>query len=235
MGVMDTRRPLLATLALVAGCAGVAPGPVMPMALQPTTLAEVQGWVASTRPTDRVLLRFGWQFQNQRDGVVGGKGSAQIAVPDSLRFDFRGPLGFGRGAAVVVADSSLWAQPEDQVKKLVPNYSLLWAMLGIARAPRRGSVLSGLENEQLRAWRYVDGADTVDYVRTKTVPMQLMADVRQGDKRIGRVVTTWDEQGRLQRSRLDIPSEPARLTLKFTLVSTPKPFDPEIWHAPVDN
>lgn len=232
---MDTRRPLLATLALVAGCAGAAAGPVMPIALQPTTLAEVQGWVTSTRPTDRVLVRFGWQFQNQRDGTVGGKGSAQIAVPDSLRFDFRGPLGFGRGAAVVVGDSSLWAQPEDQVKKLVPNYSLLWAMLGIARAPHRRSVLSAVENEQLRAWRYVDGADTVDYVRTKTVPMQLMADVRQGDKHIGRVVTTWDAQGRLQRSRLDIPSEPARLTLKFTLVSTPKPFDPEIWHAPVDN
>jgi hypothetical protein len=207
----------------------------MPVALQPTTAAQVEGWVSSTRPTQRQLLRFGWQFQNERDGTVGGKGSAQIALPDSLRFDFRGALGAGRGAAVVIADSSRWAQPEEQVKKLVPNYPLLWAMFGIARPPAPGSTLSAVENDQLTAWRYVKGADTVDYVRTKVAPMQFMADVREGGKRVGRVVTTYDEQGQLKRARLDVTAGPARVTLKFTLVSSPKPFDPEIWNAPVDN
>lgn len=234
-GAMRTRYCLLAAGVLLTGCAPAMPGPVMPLALQPATPAQVSGWVAATRPTERQLVRFGWQFQNVRDGTVGGKGSAQIAIPDSLRFDFRGPLGFGRGAAVVIADSSRWAQPEDQVKKLVPNYPLLWAMFGIARLPARGATLSAAENEQLTAWRYVDGADTIDYVRTKTIPMQLMAEVREAGKRVGRVVTSYDNNGQLQKARLDVPSGPARLTLKFTLVSTPKPFDPEIWHAPVDN
>jgi hypothetical protein len=219
----------------IAGCAAGRPGPVVPMALQPVSAAQVAGWVASTRPTDRQLLRFKWQFLDEKDATAGGSGSAQIAIPDSLRFDYRGPLGAGRGAAAVLGDSALWAEPEDQVKKLVPNYPLLWAMLGVARAPSSSDSLTGLDNEAITAWRYVDGADTVDYARSKGAPVQLMADVREGRKRIGRVVTSFDAQGHPVQSRLDVPSGPVRLTLRFTLVTTPKPFDPEIWHAPHDN
>lgn len=235
MRPMRKRRFLPAAAALLAGCATAMPGPVMPIALQPVTAAQVQGWAKSTSMTERRLIRFGWQFHNQREGTVGGRGSVQIAVPDSLRFDYRGTLGIGRGAAVVIGDSAHWAQPEDQFKKLVPNYSLLWAMLGVARGPKRGAELSGLETEALTAWRYVNGADTVEYARTKVAPIQLVADVREAGKRVGRVVTTFDAQGQPIKAQLDIPSGGARLTLKFSLFSTPKPFDPEIWHAPVDN
>ncbi|MES2306416.1 MAG: hypothetical protein V4558_12950 [Gemmatimonadota bacterium] len=232
---MRETRFLLAGAVLISGCATAMPGPVIPVALQPVTAAQVQGWVQSTKVTERRLIRFGWQFHNPREGTVGGKGSVQIAVPDSLRFDYRGTLGMGRGAAVVIGDSAHWAQPEDQFKKLVPNYSLLWAMLGVARDPKSGDQLAGLDNETITAWRYVDGADTVEYARTKLAPMQLVADVREGGKRIGRVVTTFNEQGQPVKSQLDVPAGQARLTLKFTLFSTPKPFDPEIWHAPIDN
>ena len=231
-------RPALYSLAiplLFAACAGAMPGPVMPVALQPVTAAQLRGWVASTRPADRRLLRFKWQFLDERGATAGGSGSAQIAIPDSLRFDYRGPLGAGRGAAAVVRDSALWAEPEDQVKKLVPNYPLLWAMLGVAQAPGAQDMLSGFDDERLTAWRYVHGADTVDYARSKGSPGQLVADVREGGKRIGRVVTTFDAQGHPARSRLDVPSGPVRLNLTFTVVSTPKPFDPEIWRAPRDN
>ncbi len=34
-----------------------------------------------------------------------GRGTARIVPPDSLRFDYAGPLGFGSGAAVVIGDS----------------------------------------------------------------------------------------------------------------------------------
>lgn len=219
----------------LAGCGASRPGPVVPVALQPVSAAQVAGWVAATRPTDRQLLRFKWQFLDERDATAGGSGSAQIAIPDSLRFDYRGPLGAGRGAAAVLGDSALWAEPEDQVKKLVPNYPLLWAMLGVARSPSSRDSLTGLDDERITAWRYVNGVDTVDYARSKGAPVQLMADVREGRKRIGRVVTTFDAKGHPVQSRLDVPSGPVRLTLRFTMITTPQPFDPEIWHAPRDN
>ena len=229
------RDPLwLSLLLALAGCAGGTPGPVMPVALQPVSAVQVRGWVSATRPSERRLLRFKWQLLDERDATAGGSGSAQIAIPDSLRFDYRGPLGAGRGAAAVVGDSARWAEPEDQVKKLVPNYPLLWAMLGVARGPSAHAVLTGLEDDHITAWRYVDGADTVDYARSKGTPVQLVADVRHGNEHIGRVVTTFDPQGRPAKSRLDVPSGPVRLTLTFTLVATPKPFDLEIWHAPRD-
>ena len=238
---MQGMRPRLLSLALpvvLAGCASLAgggPGPTMPVALQPATAAQVGVWVAATQPSERRLLRFKWQFVDADKATAGGSGSARIAIPDSLRFDYRGPLGAGRGAAVVLGDSGLWAEPEAQFKKLVPNYALLWAMLGVVRGPSPQSVLFGLDDERITAWRYVHGADTVDYARTKGTPVQLVADVREGGKRIGRVVTTFDAMGVPTTSRLDVPAGPVRLTLRFTMVSTPPPLDPEIWHAPRDN
>jgi hypothetical protein len=234
-------RRHLAVLALpvvLASCASLAgggPGPAMPTALQPVTAAQLSGWIAASQPAERRLLRFKWQFVDADKATAGGNGSARIAVPDSLRFDYRGPLGAGRGAAVVIGDSGLWAEPEEQFKKLVPNYALLWAMLGVVRSPSRQAVLFGLEDERITAWRYVHGADTVDYARTKGTPVQLVADVREGGTRIGRVVTTFDDLGAPATSRLDVPAGPVRLTLKFTMVSTPPTLAPEIWHAPRDN
>ena len=54
---------------------------------------------------------------------------------DSLRFDFAGPLGAGRGAAFVVGDSLQWVQGEEGLQKLVPSYPLLWAIMGLPRLP----------------------------------------------------------------------------------------------------
>ena len=238
MQVMRQRLVAFALPVVLAGCASLAsgaPGPVLPAALQPVTAAQVSGWVSASHPGERRLLRFKWQFVDADKATAGGSGSARIAVPDSLRFDYRGPLGAGRGAAVVLGDSGLWAEPEDQFKKLVPNYALLWAMLGVVRGPSTEDVLFGLDDERITAWRYVHGIDTVDYARTKGTPSQLVADVREGGTRIGRVVTTFDDLGAPATSRLDVPAGPVRLTLRFTLVSTPSPLDPEIWHAPRDN
>lgn len=231
------RTPLLpfALILAIAGCAGGLPGPVVPVALGPVQAGQVREWNAVTRPTGRLLMRFKWQFLDERGATAGGSGSAQIAAPDSLRFDYRGPLGSGRGAAAVVGDSALWADPEDQVEKLVPNYPLLWALLGVSRAPHATDVLTGIDDPQITAWRYVNGADTVDYARSKGKPVQLVADVREGGKRVGRVVTTFDAEGVPIKSQLDVPSGPVRLTLKFTRVSVPQPFDPEIWREPRDN
>jgi hypothetical protein len=136
---------------------------------------------------------------------------------------------------MVVGDAQVWAIPEDQVDKLVPNYPILWAMLGRARMPSPGADLRALDDERLTAWRYASGADTVDYILTKAMPRQLIVDVRQAGERIGRVATTLDANGLPASSHLEVPSVPSRLRLTFyealPLASRP----PELWREPRDD
>jgi len=227
------RFPLLLATVALAGCAGRLPGPEIPVGHVPMAAADVAAWVASTATPATVRLRFSWQFLKEA-GNASGRGAAQIAPPDSLRFDFRGPLGSGRSAAAVIGDSALWAEPEDRIKELVPSYPILWALLGQARLPGPGDLITGMEDTRVRAWRYVNGADTVDYVLTLGSPRQLVADVRQDGKRLGRVFTTFDAEGWPRTARLDVPSGPARLNLTFTerdrLDSIPR----DQWVKPAD-
>ncbi len=230
---MQSLPVLLAAVTLV-GCAGGGfPGPVVPKGHAAMAMDAVTPWVAGTERDGTVQLRFSWQFLDEK-GAAKGRGAAQIAAPDSLRFDFRGPLGAGAGAAAVIGDSALWAEPEDQVQKLVPSYPILWALLGRARYPDTGDVVSGLEDPRVRAWRYVHGVDTVDYVLTLTGTRQLVADVRQGGKRIGRVLTTFGADGWPAKARLDVPSGPARLDLTFTERTALDSIPADRWIAPAD-
>src|SRR5688572_28646657 len=103
-------RPiLLAYLGLVgAGCRS-GPGPLLPVAAQPVSEAQVGQWVASTIPSAHWLHRFKWLFQDER-ASAGGRGSVRIAPPDSLRFDVAGPFGSGAGSAVVVGERAVWME-----------------------------------------------------------------------------------------------------------------------------
>ena len=159
-------RPLLlAYLGLVgAGCRS-APGPVMPEAAQPVSRTQVAEWVASTVPSDHLLHRFKWLFKDER-GSAGGRGSARIVPPDSLRFDVAGPFGSGAASAVVIGDRAVWTEPPDAIARLVPNYPLMWAMFGVARMPPEGVELRGLSRDSITAWQYAGATDTVQYART---------------------------------------------------------------------
>ncbi|MDX2206276.1 MAG: hypothetical protein SFU57_01405 [Gemmatimonadales bacterium] len=223
----------LSVAILVVGCAGRLPGPTIPDGHLPMTAGEVAPWIAATERDATTQTRFSWRFLDEK-GTASGRGAAQIAPPDSLRFDFRGPLGSGSGAAAVIGDTAIWAEPEDQVERLVPNYPLLWAILGQARYPHQGDLVSGMSNERLQAWRYVNGIDTVDYVLTRIGTRQLVADVRQGRNRIGRVFTTFDAAGRLIKSRLDIPGSRARLDITFDEPTLLDSIPRERWVAPDD-
>lgn len=209
------------------------PGPVAPVGFAADTAGRAPTWVAATVRSDARQLRFDWKFQDPK-GLAQGRGSARMAAPDSLRFDFRGPLGSGRGAAAVVGDSALWAEPEDQVKKLVPEYALLWAILGQARAPGGPQDVSVIESATLQAWRYVQGADTVEFILTRAEPRQLVADVRRGSTRVGRVVTTFDLEGFPRKARLDVPGTPARLDITFTEARVLPRVPADAWERPVD-
>jgi hypothetical protein len=221
-------RPiLLAYLGLVgAGCRS-APGPLLPAGVQPVDQAQVTQWVAATVPSDRRLYRFKWLFQDER-ASAGGRGSARIAPPESLRFDVAGPFGSGAGSAVVVGDRPIWMDPPDAVAKLIPNYPLMWAMFGIARLPPEGAELRGLAQGSVTAWQYAGLADTVDYVRIAGDPGRFIAEVHRAGELIGRAETTLAPDGTPLKSRLTVPSAPARLDLTF-LSTTRTSFAPDIW------
>jgi hypothetical protein len=211
---------------IAAGCRS-APGPVIPAGAQPVSEPEVAEWVASTIPAYDQLYRFKWLLRDER-GSAGGRGSARVAPSDSLRLDVAGPFGGGAASAVVVGDHPLWTDPPDAISRLVPNYPLLWAMLGIARMPPGGVALRGLANGTTQAWQYAGSADTVEYARTLGDPGRLVAEVRQAGKLLGRVETTLAPDETPLKARLTVPSAPAQLDLTF-LSTARDSFAPDIW------
>ena len=63
-----------------------------------------------------------------------------------------------------MGDQPLWAEPPDAVRKLVPNYPLMWGMFGVAQPPSEGAGLRGLADGGTLAWQYVEGADTIEII-----------------------------------------------------------------------
>ncbi|MBA2291474.1 MAG: hypothetical protein H0W15_03350 [Gemmatimonadales bacterium] len=224
--------PATLTAALLTGCGGFpAPQQPAPAAYAPASATSASAWAANHQLAGRSLLRFKWQYRDERSSA-GGNGSIRLTAPDSLRLDFRGPLGSGRGAAAVIGSTTIWADPQEDVDKFVPNFHLLWGMLGVILVPQAGDIVETADDGRVTAWRYISGADTVDYLRTLTGKPQLLTDVRSQGKRIGRALTTFDAQGHPATVRLDVPSAPARLDLTFTAVTVPDAHPDGTWDAP---
>ncbi len=223
-GVRASYFGLLALTVL--GCRS-APGVLVPVSAQPVSGDQVAQWVAGTIPGDHRLHRFKWLFRDERSSA-GGRGSARIAPPDSLRFDVAGPFGSGAASAAVLGERPLWVQPPDAIEKLVPNYPLLWAMFGVARLPENGAALRGLSEGAVTAWQYAAASDTIDSLRTEGRPSRFVAEVRRAGKVLGRAETTLDSAGAPVTARLTVPSVPARLDLTF-LSTARADFAPEIW------
>ena len=181
----------------------------------------------ATRPAEHRLHRFKWLFRDDKSSA-GGRGSARIAPPDSMRFDVAGPFGSGAASAVVLGDRPLWVEPPDAIEKMVPNYPLMWALFGVARLPDDGAELRGLAEGAVTAWRYAEANDTVEYVRTRGSPTRMVTVVRRNGKVVGRAESTLDSAGAPLKARLTVPSVPARLDLEFTSTSQAD-FAPEIW------
>src|SRR5918997_2268103 len=171
-------RPLLpAYLGVVgAGCRST-PGPVVPVGAEPVPRDRAVEWVTVTIPAQSYLHRFKWLFVDER-GSLGGRGSARVSPPDSLRFDVAGPFGSGAASAVVIRDRPVWTEPPDVIARLVPNYPLMWAMFGMAMLPGDGAVLRGVTQDSMTAWEYAAGGDTIQYARTRRDPVRFSAEVR---------------------------------------------------------
>ena len=214
-------------LALAGLACGGAPGSVVPVSAAPVTPAQVSEWVGGTLPPEHRLHRFKWLFRDDKSSA-GGRGSARIAPPDSLRFDVAGPFGSGAASAAVVGEEPLWAEPPDAVSKLVPNYPLMWGMFGVARPPPPGAELRGLADSGTVAWQYALGPDTIQYARTGGPTTRMVTLVRRGGEIVGRAEATLDSAGAPLSARLTVPSVPARLDLTF-LSTAQADFAPDIW------
>lgn len=227
---LDRRVGVVYLGLVVAGCRS-APPVLVPAGIASVDAAQVAEWVAATRPAAGALHRFGWHYQDEQ-ADKGGRGTARIARPDTLRFDFAGSLGIGRGSAMVVGDSARWVVPERSVEDLVPSFPLLWALLGVAMPPHPGDRLAGLVDGERTAWRYADGADTVEYLRVTGDPVTLSSEVRHGGKVVGRTRFSMRPDGTPVKATLLVPSVPAKLEITYSATVPTPAFPPDIWARP---
>ena len=222
------RWPLIPFI-LILGCKPP-PGPVVPAGAEPLKVEQIRPWVAATLPSGSTIRQFKWLFQDDRSSA-GGDGRARVAAPDTLRFDARGPLGSGRMAAMVVGDRPVWAVPEETVDQIVPDYTLFWAMFGVALMPDRRASIRGLDDGGTQVWEYTLGGDTVVYMRKAESPGKLIAEVRRSGRLFGRVETRLSAEGQPVSARLIVP-DLARLDITFQSMTLESSFPPETWIAP---
>ncbi len=214
---------------LLAACPG-RPAPLVPLPLPPADGAAATAWARATLPARRTAIRFHWKYQDS-DKRWGGRGQARIAPPDSLRFDYVGPLGLGAGAAVVVGDSAIWADPERNFRSLVPAARMLWAGLGIVRPPPADAGVFGVQAPPVAIWRFVAAADTFDYRVTDNAggDRLLEAEWRREGKVVARSRTQFDIHAMPASARIDFPEVPARFELSVVAVDTAAVIDPALW------
>lgn len=227
----DMRYLLILAGVAATGCGGGFGGGVavpQTAALAPASRDSASAWAQATVPTASREIRFRWQLRDDQ-GAAGGQGRVRLAIPDSARLDVRGPLGSGRAAAFVSGDTALWAEPESDVKRLVPNYELFWALLGVVRGPSPSATVHRYSDAKLTTYRYIEGADTVDYVQVAGPPARLFSEVRQAGKRIGTVQTTFDAEGLPATARLIVPSGPARVDITFSTNAKVNGFAADTW------
>lgn len=130
-----------------------------------------------------------------------------------------------------MGDSALWADPPDALERLIINYPLMWAMLGVMRAPPPEAELRGARNGSAVRWEWALGSDTVAYL-WDSAGGRLSAQARSAGVLVGRVETTIGANGRLSSSQLTVPKPATRISLTFTETTTAATFSPDLWVPP---
>ena len=175
-------------------------------------------------------MRFHWRYRDERVSG-GGRGQIRLAPPDSLRLDYVATLGLASGAGVVIGDSLVWADPDKDFRALVRGAAILWAALGTARPPAADAIVSGRQDSGQVIWRFVQGADTLDYVASAAAPRRLEAEWRRAGKIEARSRTLYDAQARPASARIDVPEEQARFELTIVAVDTAAVIAPALWRS----
>jgi hypothetical protein len=229
---------------LLAACPGP-PGPLVPVPLSPVARDSAIRWTRTTLPRTPTLIRFRWRYEDEHVKYAG-RGTARIAPPDSMRFDYAGPLGLGSGAAVVIGDSVLWADPEKNFRALVPAIRMLWAAFGMVRPPA-GAEISGAQlvdaasQRRRGVWRFADAPDTLEYLATDSAGRAtlLEAEWRRGGERVARSRAQLDTARRPASARIDFfagagtgrTAGRARFELTVGMVDTAAVMAPALWRS----
>jgi hypothetical protein len=214
-------------LALSASCVHKL-APLVTVALLPADRADAVAWARRSEPARNTATRFRFRY-NDRQRSWAGRGTARVAPPDSLRFDYTGPLGLGSGAAVVVGDSTYWADPPENFRSLVPAIRLLWAALGVVRPPDSTALVATVQVPSRTIWRFVVGLDTVDYIATDGSPRTLDAEWRRAGTIQARSHTELDARGAPTAAHVAFPEASAHFDLAVVGVDTTAVFAPSLW------
>ncbi|PYO94581.1 MAG: hypothetical protein DMD62_04890 [Gemmatimonadetes bacterium] len=214
------------------------PAPLVPMPLAPGSRDAAVAWTRSTLPRAPMLIRFRWHYQDERVKYAG-RGTIRIAPPDSLRFDFAGPLNLGSGAAVIIGDSVAWADPEKNFRALVPAVPMLWAAFTLVRPPAEAAavfgaeVLDSLSHKRRVVWRFAQVEDTLDYVVTDSAGREslLEAEWRRRGTLVARSRARRDSLQHPASARIDFPEGPARFELTVDVVDTAAVIPPDAWRS----
>ncbi|MGH7644752.1 MAG: hypothetical protein ACREMR_04110 [Gemmatimonadales bacterium] len=207
------------------------PAPLVPAALAPVDREAAVAWARATTPVQPTAIRFRWRYRDERLSAVG-RGTARIAPPDSMRFDFAATLNLASGAAVVVGDSVLWAEPARDFRSLVPAIPLLWAALGVARPPAPGAEVFGRSDPPRTVWRFVGAGDTLDYVASDGPETPLLeAEWRREGAVVARGRTRLNGRRWPASARIDFPEASARFELTVVAVDTAAVIAPALWRG----
>lgn len=215
---LDRLRPLsyIGASILLAGCPP-SYRPLVPDAVGPASRDSALAWTQATLPAGPRLIRLRWRYQDERLRW-GGRGTARLGPPDSLRVDYTGSLGRPTGTAVVVRDSVASAEPSGDFEAMVPAIPLLWAALGIVRPPAPDATVFGrragpADTVERTVWRFARGADTLTYVAQGGVPRTLEAEWRRRGRTVARSRTEYDAHAMPASARIDFPEASARFEL----------------------
>lgn len=210
------------------------------MAVAPVARDGAAAWTRATLPRTPTLIRFRWRYQDERVRYAG-RGTARIAPPDSMRFDYAGPLGFGSGAAVVIGDSVRWADPAANFRSLVPAIPMLWAAFAMVRPPADDAdvlgapIVDSLSPTRRAVWRFAQPEDTLDYLVTDSAGRVTMleAEWRRRGAAVARSRSRLDAMERPASARVDFPevSGGARFELTVVSLDTTQVFAPAIWRS----
>jgi hypothetical protein len=132
---------------------------------------------------------------------------------------------------MLLGDSVVWAEPEKDVRELIPLAPLFWAALGLPLAAPEDALLWGLDGDERRAWRAVVVPDTFDLVHVRRSPGRLLTQLRRGFVAAATEVRfsagTIPVQGDMR-----FPQEGAAFTFTVEAMDTTAAFDATTWRRP---
>ena len=217
--------------ALACALTACKPGALAPEALAPASPDSARRWALGTGPKHAAGIRFKWRYEDRKLNAAG-RATARVAPPDSARLDYAATLGLSSGAGVVVGDSVIWADPDQDFRSFIRGVAVFWATMGVARPAPAGAVVTtgtvGSADRLRQAWRYATGSDTLTYVAGRRA---LDVEWRNGSTVVATSHTDLDERGWPARAQVEFPEAGARFELTVVGIDTTVVVPPALWRS----